>query len=399
MNNITFTDLLKRYSDSWEQLHNWGKIIRSSRFIDVVRLLHIVLMGNISSLLVDEHFILTEFEKRYGFSEGVNEVIDIAIKNLLLKRSRGMYELTLYGRLFLFIISDILVEIATFYKTPPTKREITHILRILSMLRVYESEGLIAENIGLLTTALSNIRKSAKFALGDGGEDLYKRLISEYESIKALASKTAGDEDFAKALTALASIIDTELTFIREHLEEIKHLRRKSYLLLYASSADVEKIRDTLLENVEEYFDFSTVPIAGMITPVSYIRRYFPQISNDEVLREETVSPMLDEVSVPIPTSDELFQVLFAYYKSHDILPVMSEDRWWLEKLSVYKETYELYKSEKGYKRALRARKVMALSMFLITAVADEELVLSVKRKGEEYFRKAYEQALSSDVL
>ncbi|GEM_PF-2107007 len=400
MNKVAFTQLLQAYGESWQQLHNWGKLIRSPQFIDIVRLLHIVLMGNISSTLVDNHYIYTEFEKRYGSSgDDVEKILLLAVKEGLLKKTRGIYELTLHGRLFLFLISDILVEIATFYKTPPTKREIAHILRILSMLRVYESEGLVAENIGLLTTALSNIRKSAKFVLDSGGEDLYERLVEEYESIKSLASRMSDDEDFTKALTALAGIIDTELTFIREHLEEIRHLRRKSYLLLYASSHDVERIRDKLLENVDIYFDFSLIPIAGLFTPVSYIRRYMPQSREDDIVQREVSITYDEEASVVMPTSDELFQVLFAYYKKNDELPNMSEDTWWLDRLNIYKDSYMAQRNDIGYIRAIKARKVMALSMFLMAAMSDEHMKASIKQKGESYFRAAYQRALNSHVL
>jgi len=398
LNRVLFTDVLSSYSNTWELVHGWGRIIRSPYFIDVVRMLHIILMGRVSSEVIDEYFIASQYEKRYGvpLSEDVKRV---ALKEHLIEKSRGVYELTLEGRLFLFVISDLLVEVESFYNTPPTKREITHILRLLSLLRVYEKEGYIAENIGLLTTALSSIKSSARFVGGDEGTEFYAKLVEEYEAIKQLAGENIRDEDFSKALTALASIIDTELAFIKEHLEEIKHLRRKSHLLLYLSTKQVNELRDKMIADPEQYFRFSVVPVSKKIMPVAYIRRYGKYSENAQEIHYEPLPATYEYEDIPIPGGEELFHVILVYFQNDGELPDMADDRWWLSKLSVYADAYKEYHTDGGYMKALRARKVMALSMFLNVAWGDEKLRKMIEKKGREYFYRAYKSALSTHML
>ncbi len=399
MNKLSFGELLAHYSEAWEHVHRWGRIIRSANFIEIVRMLHIVLMGHVLSEVVDIHYIDNEFHNRYGENGNVSDILMVALKEGLIEKKKGVYELTLNGRLFLFLISDILVEVATFYDTPPTQREIVHILRLLSMLRVYEGEGLIAENIGLLTTALGNIRRSAKFVSGDDSEELYDKLIEEYKFIKNLTQQTFDDEDFTRALQALASLIDTELVFVKEHLQEIKRLRRKSFLLLHISSSDLDDIRDLLLENVEKYFDFSLFSVSDNIIPVSYIRKY-PTVKEEKHFFMEEVSNNQElDMEVLMPSADELFNILWLSFVNEGHLPSMANDKWWLDKLTVYRESYDRHKEDKGFIRAIKARKVMALSMFLVNAFADEKLRRDVVKKGKEYFENAYNEVLSCCML
>ena len=394
MNRVSFSHVLNRFNDSWKLLHDWGRIIRSPHFIDVMRLLHLIVMGKISSEIIDDNYLEVEYERRYG-EKLPADVITLAKREKFIERKRGTYDITLDGRLFLFLVSDVLVEIENFHRTPPTSREVAHILRLLAMLRAYEKEGLITENVSLLTTALASIRTTARIVPTQEERELYDKLIEEYEFIKGLASQISQDEDFSKALTTLASLIDTEITFIREHIDEIKRLRRRSHILLYISMSDIDNIQDAFLSRPEEFFKFDIIPVSKMIMPTGSLKRYGG-------LRNKQISISQDEVEVSqtteditLPSAEEIFHVIWNTFVETGSLPDMASDQWWLDKLPVFRKYYEEYKGEKGYRKALKARKVMALSMFLSVALSDKDISEVVKKRGEKYFKEAYRQALS----
>ena len=394
MNRVLFSQILKRFNDTWRLLHDWGRIIRSPYFIDIMRLLHLIVMGKISSELIDDNYLRVEYERRYG-GKLPSEAINLAKRERFIERKRGTYDITLGGRLFLFVVSDALVEIENFHRTPPTAREVNHILRLLAMLRVYEKEGFITENIGLLTTALASIRTTARIVPGQEEKDLYDKLVQEYEFIKNLASQVSQDDDFSKALTTLANLIDTEITFIREHIDEIKRLRRRSQILLYISLSDLGKIQETFLKRADEFFKFNLIPVSKMIMPAGYLRKYSASKMRQVNLSEERVAVKQSSEKTTLPSAEELFHIIWNAFMETGFLPDMSSDIWWLEKLPVFRKYYYEYKERIGYKKALRARKVMALSMFLSFALADKNISSAVKEKGEEYFKEAYRQVLS----
>lgn len=392
LNSLSFIELLNLYDEAWDQLHDWGRIIRSSRFIDAVRIMHAILIGNIEGHMVDLHYIIVEMEKNFNLTEGVEEVVILLVKEGLIKRTGGTYELTLYGRLFLFIISDALVEIATFYRTLPTQREVRHVLRVLSMLRVYESEGLVTENPNLLIAALSNIRKRLLFIVDSDDEDLYSEIVARYELIK----NALLDNDLKQhVLQALATVIDTEIGFVKEHIGEIKRLKKQSEILLYRSTSEIESLKNLDVTEIEKKFRFSIVPFPDRLAPVLHMVRYTGRKRETEKTFMVEFQEGEDRIKEPfLPLADELFHVLWNYYVEHDELPSMDENNWWLEKLDVYQKEYELHKDEVGYIRAIKAKKVMALSMFLTAAIADKAISISVRRKGENYFKQAYMKAL-----
>ena len=392
LNSLSFVELLNLYGEAWDQLHKWGRIIRSSRFIDAVRIMHAILMGNIEGHMVDLHYIIVEMEKSFNLTEGVEEIVTLLVKEGFVKRTGRTYELTLYGRLFLFVISDALVEIATFYRTLPTQREVRHILRVLSMLRAYESEGLVTENPNLLIAALSNIRKRLLFIVDSDDENLYSEIVARYELIKnALLDNSLKQH----VLQALTTVIDTEIGFIREHIGEIKRLKKQSEILLYRSTREIERLKNLDVDEIEKKFRFHIIPFPTRISPVSYIVRYSDRKKEKEESFMIKFQEQEDRIKVPfIPSADEIFHVLWNYYVEYDELPNMEEDNWWLDKLDVYQEEYWIHKDEIGYIKAIKARKVMALSMFLTTAITDKSMSISVRRKGENYFKQAYMQAL-----
>ncbi len=294
------------------------------------------------------------------------------VRSGLVRKTKGGYSLTEHGLLFLSMFSMLVAELGLYEDTPPSRKTLEMVERLLKFAELYELSGVKAENVVVISSLLGRLADlTALVPVLD--TDGVKRLMKRISALRKALVEAEGQ--WREEIMALDAVLDADFSVIGGNITGFETLFNRLMRVSLVPSAAADAVIDRLLNGEVspwEIFDWSLMPLKVYpLAPLSV--RY-----KADRAESKGVPPFTGKRAVVLPSASEIFGVLSSMVLK-GVVPDLESDRWWLEALSHYRDGYNRLRNTEGYQKALKARKLMAVSM--VFEGLGEELPQEIKQR------------------
>ena len=346
--------------EGFDIFRRWRLILSSADLEDVLDLLRAAALYEVMRVGYDP------------FVKADEGLLRKMVRSGLVRKTKSGYSLTEYGLLFLSIFSMLVAELGLYEDTPPSRKTLEMVERLLRFAELYELSGVKAENVVVISNLLGRLADlTALVPVLD--TDGVKRLMEKISALREALVEVGSQ--WREEIMALDAVLDADFSVIGGNIDGFETLFNRLMRVSLVPSAVADAVIGRLLDggiSPWEIFDWNLVPLRVYpLAPLSV--RY-----KADRAESKGVPPFTGKRAVVLPSASEIFGVLSSMVQ-RGIVPDLSEDGWWLNALSHYKDAYNRLGDTEGYRKALKARKLMAVSM--VFEGLGEELPQEVRQR------------------